>query len=89
MLKNIILFSGVLLMTGCFEKTPKCSDVEVVELLTKVLSNDSRTAKVNSDFIVELSQNKENGIRTCSAKNVEFIYKIDKNNEFISSLKKA
>lgn len=89
MLKNIVLFSIVLLMSGCFEQTPKCSEKEVVDVLTKVLSNDSRTAKVNPDFIVELSQNKENGIRSCSAKNVEFSYKIDKNNEFISSVKKG
>lgn len=89
---NSLLLSSIFLFSGCFSdlvnKTPKCSANEIVTTLGTLLNTESRKATIDMDMIREVNLNEQNGMRTCQT-NVDYVYSVDKENPFISSMKKA
>lgn len=86
LLTTMVSFSAC--SSDLFNQTPKCSDVAVIDSLTKLLNTDGRKATIDIDMITQLSVNEQNGMRTCQT-NVDYVYSVSDNNPLISSFKKA
>lgn len=69
-------------------RTPKCSDADVVDTLTKLLNADGRKATIDIDMVRQIELNDQNGMRTCQT-NVDYVYSVSENNPLMSSFKKA
>ncbi|MCF6330657.1 MAG: hypothetical protein L3I99_03835 [Sulfurimonas sp.] len=64
-------------------KAPKCSDLAIVDTLTKILSTDGKKAIIDIDTIrkkIDLAEH--NGMRNCRTK-VDYVYanSVSKNNQ--------
>lgn len=57
-------------------KTPKCSDLAVMDTLSKILSTDSKKATVDIETVrKKLDLTEQNGQRTCRAR-VDYLYSV-------------
>ncbi len=58
-------------------KAPKCSDLDIIDKLTKILNTDGKKAIVDIDTVrkkIDLTQH--DGTRTCRAR-VNYVYSVD------------
>lgn len=87
-----LIVSTLVLFSACsndfLNKTPKCSDSDVISTLSDILNTDSRKATIDADIVREIELNKDNGMRTCQT-SVDYVYSVDNNNPFTSSINKV
>ena len=86
-LTTIILFSAC--SSNKTNKTPKCSDLDVINTLSNMLSTNDTKAIIDIGTVrKKLDLSEQNSKRTCRAK-VDYIYNVDeksKNNQIIYSV---
>ena len=87
MLSISLVLTIIIFFNGCSNnetnKTPKCSDLGVINTLSKILSTDSLKAIIDIDTVrKKLDLSEQNGKRTCRAK-VDYIYNVDKDRSLI------
>ena len=77
-----------IVFNGCdlLNKTPKCSNKNVIETLTKLLNTKDRKVTINIDLIREVTY--KNGIRICKTF-MDSIYSVDKDIRWITALQKS
>lgn len=86
-LSTIIFFNACSSNVGT-NKVPKCSDVGVVDTLSKILSTKNKKAVVHIDTIrKKLDLNKQNEKRTCRAK-FNYFYSVSKNTSLVDEKSK-
>ena len=64
-------------------KTLKCSDLAVIDTLSKILSTNSRKATINIDMVrKKIDLTEQNGMRTCRT-SVDYVYSVDEDASLI------
>ena len=64
-------------------KTLKCSDLAVINTLSKILSTNSRKATINIDMVrKKIDLTEQNGMRTCRT-SVDYVYSVDEDASLI------
>ena len=92
LLSIMLLVTLVLTTTGCLDqllkKTPKCSDENVVQELSKILNTDlvyATKAEIKKDLIMLVGENEQTGMKTCKV-TVDYSLKNDSNNSIVSMM---
>jgi len=82
-----LVLTILIFFNGCSNnetnKTPKCSDLGVINTLSEILSTDNLKAIIDINTVrKKLDLSEQNGKRTCRVK-VDYIYNVDKNGSLI------
>lgn len=84
----LLLLSTLTFFNACstdsLNKTPKCSDLAIIDTLAKILSTNNRKATINIDTVrKKIDLTEQSRMRTCRTK-VDYIYSVDANTSFIN-----